>query len=327
MNQRIKKIISIVILGVVLYVPTISKASVKIENEPMIVKANEEKCIVYMQELEKTKFEYAIFSDSNEQESDLEYFSSALDGDENQVAVIEKNNFDFENNKKAYLKIREDNQTNTIEIDFNKEISKSDIEKAQSTTKRINTEIVKDIVEEDDNDENGVHKILKLGGLQINEDESSKYYYDIKKVNDDEFKLMDQVKKINSEYENVDMYNKLVMIKDFNNLYEKLINSANWKDVENNLIKQPKDTTENTEYIIAIKKVEDGNEITDVKFLTSIEDINEAFKTEKTYSSEAVKLPITGENIILIIAFALAVISLIFVFIKLRKNNGKKENI
>lgn len=327
MNQRVKKIISIVILGVVLYVPTISKASVKIENEPMIVKANEEKCIVYIQELEKTKFEYAIFSDSNEQESDLEYFSSALDGDENQVAVIEKNNFDFENNKKAYLKIREDNQTNTIEIDFNKEISKLDIEKAQSTTKRINTEIVKDIVEEDDNDENGVHKILKLGGLQINEDESSKYYYDIKKVNDDEFKLMDQVKKINSEYENVDMYNKLVMIKDFNNLYEKLINNANWKDVENNLIKQPKDATENTEYIIAIKKVEDGNEIADVKFLTSIEDINEAFKTEKTYSSEAVKLPITGENFILIIAFALAVISLIFVFIKLRKNNGKKENI
>ena len=137
---------------------------------------------------------------------------------------------------------------------------------------------------------------------------------------------MNIVEKINNEYKDMDMYNKIKITKEFNEKYNQLISNAEWKNVEENTIKQPKDAEENSKYIVLIKKGQNNNEITDIKFLTSIEDKNEAYENKKIATQETSKLPITGDSIILIVAFVLIIMALIFTFIKMRKSN-EKENI
>lgn len=322
MNQRIKKIITMLLISLLAYIPITTFADNQVTNAPQIVKLDEEKYIIYLEELQNTKFDYSILSNEEGEYDEQKSLESTSDSENNQVAVIQNEDFDFEKNNKAYLKIKQNNQISTVEIDFSKAITKQDLQNAETTCKRINTEILSDLVEQDFNDESGVHKILKVGGIKIEDDNNSQYFYDIENANDTE--IMEIAKKINSEYQNMDMYNKIKITKEFNEKYNSLINKAEWNEVEENTIKQSKDAEENTEYVVLIKKVKDNQETTDIKFLTSIEDKNEAYENEKIATQETSKLPITGDSIVLIVAFVLILIALIFTFIKMRKNNEKE---
>ena len=322
MNQRIKKIIVMLLISLLAYIPIMSFADNQITNVPQIVKLDDEKYIIYLEKLQGTKFNYSISLNEEGEYDEQKSLASTVDSEKNQVAVIQKEDFDFEKNNKAYLKIKQNNQISTVEVDFSKAITKQDLQNVETTCKRINTDILSDLVEEDFNDENGVHNILKVGGLKLENEDNSQYFYDIKKTSDTE--IMDIAKKINAEYQNMDMYNKIKLTQEFNEKYNLLINEAKWEEVVENTIRQPKDAEENSEYIVLIKKVKDDQEITDIKFLTSIEDKNEAYENEKIATQETSKLPITGDSIVLIVAFVLILIALIFTFIKMRKKNGKE---
>lgn len=324
MNQRIQKIISMFLISLLVYIPIISFADNQEENkEPQIVKVDDEKCIIYIEDLQNTKFNYSLSLNQEGEYDKLTSYQSGTDSENNQVVVIKKEDFNYDKNNKAYLKVKQENNIKTIEVDFSKAITKQDLQNVETTCERINTEIVSDIVEEDFNDENGVHKILKISGVKINDaTDNSQYYYDIK--NGNEVEIMNIAKKINSEYKDMDMYNKIKIAKEFNEQYNLLINNADWKDVEENTIKQPKEAEENSEYVVLIKRIQNDNEITDIKFLTSIEDKNEAYENEKIATQETSKLPITGDSIILIVSFVLILGALIFTFIKMRKDDGKK---
>ena len=324
MNQRIKKIIVMLLISLLAYIPIMSFADNQITNVPQIVKLDDEKYIIYLEKLQGTKFNYSISLNEEGEYDEQKSLASTVDSEKNQVAVIQKEDFDFEKNNKAYLKIKQNNQISTVEVDFSKAITKQDLQNVETTCKRINTDILSDLVEEDFNDENGVHNILKVGGLKLENEDNSQYFYDIKKTSDTE--IMDIAKKINAEYQNMDMYNKIKLTQEFNEKYNLLINEAKWEEVVENTIRQPKDAEENSEYIVLIKKVKDDQEITDIKFLTSIEDKNEAYENEKIAIQETSKLPITGDSMILIVTFILVLGSLIFTFIKMRKSN-EKENI
>lgn len=76
-----------------------------------MVKTGEDKYIIYIQDLQKTEFNYAISENQTTQENDLKYFKSTQDDDENQVAVVEKNVYDFAKSSKAYLWIKQDDPT------------------------------------------------------------------------------------------------------------------------------------------------------------------------------------------------------------------------
>ena len=324
MNQRIKKIIIMLLISLLAYIPITTFADNQVTNAPQIVKLDEEKYIIYLEELQDKEFNYSILLNQDEDYNKFTNLESTTDSENNHVAVIEKKDFDFNENDKAYLKIKQNNQISTVEIDFSQAITKQDLQKAETTCKRINTEILSELEDENFTDENGVHKILKVGGLKIEDDNNSQYFYEIKKANDTE--IMDIAKRINNEYQNMDMYNKIKITKEFNEKYNSLINKAEWSEVEENTIKQPKDAEENSEYVVLIKKVKDDQETTDIKFLTSIEDKNEAYENEKIAIQETSKLPITGDSMILIVTFILVLGSLIFTFIKMRKSN-EKENI
>ena len=322
MNQRIKKVTGMLLILLLVYIPIISFADNQKINESEIVKVDEEKCIIYIQDLQSTKFNYSLASSQDGEYNKLASFESKTDSDNNQVAVIQKEEWDFDKIDKVYLKIKQGDEISTVEVDFSKAIAKQELENVETTCKRIKTEILNNLAEEDFKDENGIHKILKVGGLKVNDADDSQYFYDIKNAN--EMEIMNIAKKINNQYKDMDMYNKIKIAKEFNEKYNILISNANWKEIEDKTIKQPKEAQENSEYIILIKKVQNDNEITDIKFLTSIEEKNEAYENEKIATQEASKLPITGDNIILIVTFVLILGALIFTFIKMRKSNDKE---
>lgn len=324
MNQRVKKIVCMFLISMLAYIPIVSFADNQVTKEPQIVKISDEKCIIYIEELQDKKFNYTFSSNQEEEYDKLTSFESTTDSENNQVIVAQKEDFDFDKNNKAYLKIKQNNQISTVEVDFSKSINKQELQNIETTCNRIKTEILSELVEEDYKDENDVHKILKVGGLKIENTDNSQYFYDIKEKDDTE--IMNIVEKINNEYKDMDMYNKIKITKEFNEKYNQLISNAEWKNVEENTIKQPKDAEENSKYIVLIKKGQNNNEITDIKFLTSIEDKNEAYENKKIATQETSKLPITGDSIILIVAFVLIIMALIFTFIKMRKSN-EKENI
>lgn len=146
-----------------------------------MVKTGEDKYIIYIQDLQKTEFNYAISEKQTTQENDLKYFKSTQDDDENQVAVVEKNVYDFAKNSKAYLWIKQDEKqiVSAQEIDFTKAFEKSKIEEVENTSKRINTEIISDLLEEERTDENGVKIMTTVGGIKIKDEEKAKYFYQL----------------------------------------------------------------------------------------------------------------------------------------------------
>ena len=136
---------------------------------------------------------------------------------------------------------------------------------------------------------------------------------------------MNLAKKINSEYSNMDMFSKIQTLEEFDEIYSTLVNEADWKQVNDMTIKQPKEATENSKYVVLLKKEDGSNVITDVQFLTSQEEKEESYEREKIVTQETTKLPITGDNIILILAFIVVIIALILVFIKMKSNKEKES--
>ena len=326
MNQITKRLTGIILTAIVaIVIPAISFAANLTKDEVQIVQINEGKCMIYIKGLENTEFNYALSLNSSTPEMELKYIHSVKDGEGNQVALVESADFDFEKNTKAFLNVKRGTELDEIEIDFEKAFSKEKIEEIESTTKRIKTEIVDGLTEEDRIDANGVHVTLKTGGIKINDDQDAKYFYETSAIEGNYEKIMNLAEKINSEYSNMDMFSKIQTLEEFNEIYSTLVNEADWKQVNDMTIKQPKEATENSKYVVLLKKEDGSNVITDVQFLTSQEEKEESYEREKIVTQETTKLPITGDNIILILAFIVVIIALILVFIKMKSNKEKES--
>ena len=287
-----------------------------------IVQTGENKYIIYIQKLQKTEFNYAISEKQSTQEKDLKYFKSTQDDYENQVAVVEN----FAKGSKAYLWIKQGEKQiiSAQEIDFSKAFTKSKIEEVENTSKRINTEIVSDLSEDEITDENGIKITTTVSGIKIKDTENAKYFYQLMPATDEYGTLMETAEKLENEYNKADMYETIKLAKDFYNKYNALISKANWNEVENMQIIQPKDATQDSKYVVFIKKVEGNSETYDVKFLTSQEEQNPSYEKERKVIQEATKLPITGDSLAIAVTFVVIVGATVFVFFKMKKL--KKES-
>lgn len=326
MNQVAKRLTGIVLtVLLVMIMPAISFAKNITKDEVQIVQINEGKCMIYIKGLENTEFNYALSLTSNTSEMQLKYIHSVKDGEGNQAALVEKGDYDFETNPKAYLKIKQDNEVEEIEIDFSDAFSIEKMKEVENATKKIAIEVVDNLKEEDRVDENGVHITVNVGGVKITDSPDATYYYQTKIAENEYAELMNLAKKIKNEYSNMDMFTRIQVAKEFYKLYNTVIDEATWKEVEDMTIRQPKEATENSEYVLLIQKAIGNETITDVQFLTCKEEQTPSYEKEKIVTQETAKLPITGDNVILIIAFVAVIIALVFVFIKM-KNNKEKES-
>ena len=328
MKKLTKKFTGIAIIAILLMIYPIMTLATESTNENLqIVQTEKEKFIIYLKDLQDKEFSYAISKDQTTSEMNLNYIHSVKDEDNNQVILVDKGIYDVNQSTKAYLWIKQEGkQVETAkEVDFSKAFEKNKIEDVENITKKIKTEVKSDLLEEEKTDENGVKITVKVGGIKITDSKEAQYFYEMMPATENYATLMEKAKKIKNEYSNMDMYTKIQTAKEFYELYNQLAEKANWQSVENMQIKQPKEATEGSKYVVFIKKVEENKETIDVQFLTSTEEQTPSYEKEKKIVQETTKLPITGDNLVLLITFTIVVIAMIFAFIKMKKSDNKTK--
>ena len=300
-------------------------------NEELQIVKTEQDYIIYVKKLAKTEFDFAISDKDNATEMELNYINSVEDEEGNQVAFVTqtKYNNELSTNAHNYLYIKTTEGVEIKEINFDDAFDKAKMEEVETTTKRIETEVVTDIIEKDEEVE-GVKVKVTVGGLKIIDTDQATYYYASTKLPAEKYsELMELAEKINSNYNTMDMYERIETAKQFYNLYNELKELQNWVEVENMTVMQPNDAQKGEQYVVYLKKLgEDGNETIDVKLMTSYrEDEEEKIpgKTETRVVKETAKLPITGDSIILFVVLAAIVIIAIIVFIRMKKLQNKEN--
>ena len=300
-------------------------------NEEQQIVKTEQDYIIYVKDLAKTEFDFAISDKDNATEMELNYINSVEDEEGNQVAFVTqtKYNNELSTNAHNYLYIKTTEGVEIKEINFDDAFDKAKMEEVETTTKRMETEVVTDIIEKDEEVE-GVKVKVTVGGLKIIDTDQATYYYASTKLPAEKYtELMELAEQINSSYNEMDMYERIKTAKQFYNLYNELKGLQNWLEVENMTIMQPNDAQKGEQYVVYLKKLdEDGNETIDVKLMTSYrEDEEEKIpgKTETRVVKETAKLPITGDSIILFVVLAAIVIIAIIVFIRMKKLQNKEN--
>lgn len=300
-------------------------------NEELQIVKTEQDYIIYVKDLAKTEFDFAISDKNNATEMELNYINSVEDEEGNQVAFVTetKYNNELSTNAHNYLYIKTTEGVEIKEINFDDAFDKAKMEEVETTTKRIETEVVTDIIEKDEEVE-GVKVKITVGGLKITDTDKATYYYASTKLPAKKYsELIELAEKINSNYNTMDMYERIETSKQFYNLYNELKGLQNWIEVENMTIMQPNDAQKGEQYVVYLKKLDkDGNETIDVKLMTSYrEDEEEKIpgKTETRVVKETAKLPITGDSIILFVVLAAIVSIAIIVFIRMKKLQNKEN--
>lgn len=325
-NIKVKLVgILIAIVFVALTLPT----KVLGANDELQVVCNEEgNYVIYAKSLQKGEgFKFAISDNPTAKEIDLNYINSVTDEENNQVALVEKAKYEGE----KYIYIKTDSQVicEGQPINFAEAFDQQKMEKVETTTNRIATEVVTDIVEKEEQ-VNGVNVKITVGGLEITDSKNDTYYYATTKLPAEKYsELKALAENINANYNDMDMYTRIETAKQFYNLYIELVEKQNWVLVENMTIMQPNDAEEGEEYVVYLKKVdENGKEIVnDVKFMTSYRTDTEQSipgMTEQKIVKETTKLPITGDSMVLFTILAIIIIVAIVVFVKMKKLQDKK---
>ena len=276
-----------------------------------VIKETDGKYIVYVEGIDD--FSYAISDKSDADEMELDYILAVDDSAGTKVATINETGtiyFWAKNGENAVVTAKEiklDDETFTTD-------NLSDVGKV---TQKIPATVEENVSTKQSVDDEGVTVTVSLSGLKLNVDDSG-YTYQIFPAEGDYEKLMTLAENLP---EKLNTYDGIEKSKEFYSLYTTLksnLNSESWLSAENNIIEQPEDATDGTKYVIFIKN-SDGS-IEDVQFLTSTVGKEEKFEKEKKIVQETSRLPITGENIALIIAFAVVVALLVIVFIKMKKS-------
>ncbi len=328
-NFRAKLTGAIVLFMMIMLVPMIVLA-VTNENVQIISNTDEQgnkEYIVYIQELMQTNFASAVSNSASTPEQDLD-FVTARDGEGNYVAQIDANAVTGDT---TYLYVKYDGQESTevLELDLSNALDKTDMEYVENTTERIGTEIVRDLVEINEEQINGVITTTTVGGLRITDTDNATYEYQLTKVTDNTpySRLVELADELNSEnYDQKDMYSKIQLTSEFYTLYNQLMEGATWAAVTDNEIRQPSDAIEGDQYVVLIRKTaEDGTITTDAKLMVSALVERDDQGSETRTVQETARLPITGDSIVLFVALAMVVIALIIVFVRMKKLNKKED--
>ena len=111
-----KKILAgVVIVVVSIFIIPINAFASETQNINLeIIKINENKYIIYIQNLQKTEFTYAIATTKTPKENELKYIYSTKDKGENQVALIDNTVCDLNKNTKVYLWVKKSEQKRLI---------------------------------------------------------------------------------------------------------------------------------------------------------------------------------------------------------------------
>ena len=332
--KSFKAKLAILLIAIFTITMLIPVGKVSAANEGIqLIKTADDNIVIYVEGLEKEAFDYALSTTPSATEMDLNYINSVLDEEANQVAVVTTDELAANN----YIYIRKNGEEKGTPIQINADVNtmftQDKMSLVENTTKRISTEVLKDL-EQRNETVDGITYVERVGGLKITDDQNATYSYVMKKVTsegtDSYSQLQSLANELNNNYESKSMYSKIEFANEFYNLYNELIKNADWQPVENMEVRQPIEAQDGDQYVVMLKKVAaDGTTTYDAKFMTSYlekdeEKINPAY-TDKKVTQETSKLPITGDSIALFVVLAALIIVAIIVFVKMKKANKKAD--
>ena len=283
-----------------------------------IVKDDSGNYMIYIKDNDYTNFEFAFSNDKSQDKSTLSFIPAAKDSnseDARRIAFIDNKTGD-----KDYLWVKngENYILEAIQIDLSDSIEKNDMEEATNITKIIDADSTKTYTTETQKD--GKKITLTVGEVVLQDENGSYSYITIKLPNSEEYnnfmKLATKISKLSSD---TDMYSQIEIYSEFYNLFENLKPNADagWTKIDKNIIYQPDDAEDGDEYIVWIKDNKTGD--IDVQFLTSTKKYSE----EKIKEAITTKLPVTYEDNTLLFIFAIVVVLIIAVSIRIKVLNKK----
>lgn len=318
MKMFIKKHIIKITLLVCLFVMIPLNVYATQVNDISMVKVNANNYMIYVKNVKDT-FRYTITENSQNTEN-LNFEVSSEDEKGNNVALLDLTKY----NKDAKLSIiikSESKENIIIPIDKNEYIDFSKLKEINNTTKRIKVKTDEEKVTKKDIKEKEytvtVNKVVLL-------DKTKNYEYSLRKIEKGtkEEEILNLVNKINSFDENTEMYEAIETYISLNKLYNELMKASKFSKVNNFEVLQPEEAIKDDKYVLLLK---DGQN-NDMQILTCqrkhLEGVNEIVEKEKVI--KAVKLPVTGDNILLLIGFVLVTVLFIALVVYKKKQNTKK---
>lgn len=299
--------------------------------------------IIYIKDYSNKKFKYAFTTNANPEEMDLNYINSTQDLEGNQVAFLSAETYEKLLNQSSTIYIwAKDEEENLvlkgIQLDLKEALTKENLEEVEKLTQKIKVEIAtsKDITNSTNpvrkEDVEGVTETSKAGYIKITDDPKASYYYQrIELPNTTEYNdFMELVNEVEDKYDSMNMYEKVIIAKKINNVYNKLLEVNNWQEVENMEIKQPESSIQGNgmgkKYIVFLKKVaQDGNITTDAQFLQEYYDYEPNVEKEEVIIQETTKLPITYDSIALFVVLGIIALLIILVAIRMKKLSKQNE--
>lgn len=327
MKERFKRISLLPIVAIIML--ALLQFPVKaVESSTKIVKTTDE-FLIYNQNLLQESFKFAFTDEKDIEENKLNYINSIEDSEKNNIAYVNEEIYNsyFLNKNEVYMwaKRGEEVIVKAEKISLDKAITQENINYASNTTKRISTKISEEMEEEI---VEGVKKTTTVGVLNIIPEEGYTYEYTIINPQESEeyIEFLALSKEIAKLKENTNSYENILKLNNFYELYNKLIPEKLTK-VEDNKIKQPETSKNGEEYIIWLKATnQNGEEITDVQFMTCVREENKEYVPEVIEEKKVVKLPVTFDfNIVLWIIFAIVVLAIIVLLVIRKKISNKDE--
>ena len=337
MNRISVKLLSV--LAIILFIAVIPIVTLAANEEISIISktiGEKQEYIIYIKDYTNQKFKYAFTTNANPQEMDLSYINSISDLRGNQSAFLDAETYEklSNENQTIFIWAKDQNQNlilHGIQLDLNQILTEEKLETVETVTKRIQVKIG-DSQEETKTVRNenidGVDEIANVGYVEIIDDEKADYYYQkIKLPNSEEYnRFMELSEQIKNEYDEMDMYSKVQLGTEFNELYSKITSEAQWEAVEDMIIEQPEASVSGDKYIVLLKKVGKKEETTlDVQFLTAFDNYTPNVIKEEIITHETTKLPITYDNIALFVILGIIVILVIAVFIRIKILKNRNE--
>ena len=299
-----------------------------------LVKAGED-YIVYVEGYEDKEFEFAFSNVKMEDVDNLTFTNNWTDSNDINVAGLDSEmNVDL--SKSIFIWIKDAKGTfivDSIEVGLESALYKEEIEVLEKLTKLIDVDLTKSNVSEETVD--GVKITRTTGKVVILPDttDNYKYSYDLIKVdetvNTDGADLLNLINELNTKYSDMTRVEKIRFVKNSNVTLERLMQSANWKDVQNMEIVQPVDSAEGDKYIVLLEKSYENGEVVsrDVQVLECYEEEKKETVTEQVPVKVVTNLPVTGEDITLYVILGIVIVVIIAVIVRMIiiKKNGKNE--
>ena len=314
-----KKLYSKVVLILMVVLFTISMCNVvNAAAEGMQVLNSNDKYLIYIDGLLEDTYYYAIEDSADVSEDDLNWITAKEDTEGNKVVEVAKEQAN------SYLWVMVNNEiTKKAEpINLEDAVALEEVNEMRTLTNRI--DVATDNVTETTREDDVIRKVTQ-GTLKVADSKNATYSYQIVLLNDknsDYVQLEELANKIGTE---MNMYENIELTKQYNELWNKILDNAEFSKVKDGTIMQPEDAENGTKYAVLLRKEENGKTTYDVQFLTSYKEVEKTETTETVKKEVKTALPVTFDNPILFIALGVVLVAIVIVAIRMRKVSKKNE--